>query len=219
VASGGAKETFQRLVGAEHLPPDFVGQVGSIPLMDSVFMVHLGVDFDPRPHVHGVCTYYYGTYDLERAIAEGRSGIYHEGRDGFVVHVPSLHSPEMAPPGHHAMTVYTIAPDTLAEGTWAERKEEYADKLIGYAEAHIPGLSRHVRVAEVVAPDDWRARTHLDHHAFGGIAPVMGSWRVPHRTPVDRLWFIGQQSESGGGVNAVMSTAYKAAKRIAVDGE
>ncbi|MBN1657548.1 MAG: NAD(P)/FAD-dependent oxidoreductase [Anaerolineae bacterium] len=214
VASGGAKETFQRLVGAEHLPPEFMEQVRRIPLMDSVFMVHLGVDFDPRPSVHGVCTYYYGTYDIERAIAEGRRGSYHEGRDGFVVHVPSFHSPEMAPPGHHAMTVYTIAPDTLADGTWAARKEEYADKLIDYAEAHIPGLRRHVRVAEVVAPDDWRARTYLDHHAFGGIAPVLGAWRVPHRTPVDGLWFIGQQSESGGGVNAVMSTSYKTAKRV-----
>jgi phytoene dehydrogenase-like protein len=215
VASGGAKETFLKLVGAEHLPDAFVENVKRIPLMDSVFMVHLGVDFDPRPHVHGVCTYYYGTYDLDRAIADGRQGVYHEGRDGFVVHVPSLHSPEMAPAGHQAMTIYTIAPDRLREGTWEEHKEEFADKLIACAEAHIPGLSRHVRVAEIVTPEDFRARTYLDHHAFGGIAPVLGAWRVPHETPLPGLWFVGAQSESGGGVNAVMPAAFKTAERIA----
>jgi phytoene dehydrogenase-like protein len=75
---------------------------------------------DPSPYVHGVCTYYYGTYDLDRGLDDAESGVYHEGRDGFVVHVPSLHSPEMAPEGKHAMTIYTIAPDRLQEGTWAE---------------------------------------------------------------------------------------------------
>jgi len=215
IASGGAREILLGLVGREHLPPEFAAQVADIPLMDSVFMVHLGVAMDLSPYVHGVCTYYYGTYDLERAVAEGKGGIYHEGRDGFVVHIPSLHSPEMAPPGHHAMTIYTICPDTLREGTWEERKEEYADKLVACAEEHIPGLAAHVRVREILTPDDFRARTHLDHHAFGGIAPVLGAWRVPHRTPVEGLWFVGAQSESGGGVGAVMSAAFKTARRVA----
>jgi phytoene dehydrogenase-like protein len=129
--------------------------------------------------------------------------------------VPSLHSPQMAPPGHQAMTIYTIAPDRLREGTWAGRKEEFADKLIACAEAHIPGLSQHVRLAEVITPDDFRARTHLDHHAFGGIAPVLGAWQVPHETPLPGLWFVGAQSESGGGVNSVMPAAFRTARRIA----
>jgi phytoene dehydrogenase-like protein len=215
VASGGARETFFDLVGREHLPAEFAQQVAGIPLMDSVFMVHLGVDFDPSPYVHGVCTYFYGTYDIDRAIAEGKGGIYHEGRDGFVVHIPSLHSPEMAPPGHQAMTIYTIAPDTLQEGNWESLKEEYADKLIAYADEQIPGLGQHVQVCEIVTPDDFRARTHLKHHAFGGIAPILGAWQVPHRTPVDGLWFVGAQSQSGGGVNNVMPAARKVAQQIA----
>jgi phytoene dehydrogenase-like protein len=215
VASGGAKETFLGLVGEKHLPSSFVEKVGTMPLMDSVFMVHLGVDFDPSPYLHGVCTYYYGTYDIDQALADARSGIYHEGRDGFVVHVPSLHTPEMAPPGHQAMTIYTICPDTLREGDWDARKERYADELIAYAEERIPGLRDHVRVREILTPRDFRARTHLDHHAFGGIKPVLGAWRVPHESPVEGLWFVGAQSESGGGVNNVIPGAYKTARRIA----
>ena len=214
VASGGAQETFLDLVGEEHLPPEFASQVRTIPLMDSVFMIHLGVDFDPSPYVRGVCTYYYGTYDVEAGIDENLHGLYHEGRSGFVVHVPTHHSPTMAPAGQHAITIYTICPDQLKEGTWSERKEEYADKLIHYAEKHIPGLSQHIRVAEVITPEDFRLRTHTHHHAFGGIAPILGSWKVPHQTPIQGLWFVGAQSESGGGVNSVIPSAYKTAKAI-----
>jgi phytoene dehydrogenase-like protein len=37
---------------------------------------------------------------------------------------------------------------------------------------------------------------------------------VPHRTPIDGLWFIGQQSESGGGVMNVMLASYRVAKDL-----
>jgi prolycopene isomerase len=182
--------------------------------MDSVFMVHLALDFDPSPYLHGPVTYYYGTYDVEGEIARGRQGEYHEGKAGFVVHVPTLHSPSMAPDGHHAMTIYTICPDRLKDGDWQSHRHEYADKLLGYAERYIPGLRQRARIMEVLTPDDWRLRTHTDHHAFGGIAPVLGSWRVPHQTPLPGLWFVGAQSESGGGVNSVIPAAYKTAQKI-----
>jgi phytoene dehydrogenase-like protein len=214
IASGGAKETFFGLVGEQHLPADFAEKVRGQPLMDSIFMVHLGVDFDPSPHLQGPVTYFYGTYDIESGIAEGHQGIYHEGEKGFVVHVPTLHTPGMAPAGRHAMTIYTIAPDKLAEGTWAEKKEEYTDKLIAYAEKHIPALSEHVKTVQVITPEDWRQRTHLAHHAFGGVAPIQNTPRVPHRTPIAGLWFVGAQSESGGGVNAVIPAAYKVARQV-----
>lgn len=215
VASGGVRELFFKLVGQEHLPPEFVEKVLGVPLMDSVFMVHLGIDFDPSPYMHGVCTYYYGTYDIEQGIAEARQGIYHQGRDGFVIHAPTLHSSSMAPEGEHALTIYTICPDRLQEGDWGSQKEAFADQLLAYAEKYVPGLRQHTRVRVVLTPDDFRQRTYTDHHAFGGLAPVMGAWKAPHETPVQGLWFVGAQSESGGGVNSVVPGAYRTALKIA----
>ncbi len=214
VASGSAKETFLNLVGAEFLPIEFTNRVHDLPLMESVFMVHLGIDFDPAPFLHGPVTYFYKTYDIEGGIAEAKQGIYHEGREGFVVHVPTLHSPEMAPAGQHAMTIYTICPDKLKEGSWKERRLELADRLLEYAEQHIPGLKQHTLVRVILTPEDFRSRTFSDHHAFGGLAPLQNARRIPHKTPVDGLWFVGAQSESGGGVNAVMLGAYKTVQRI-----
>ena len=199
IASGGAHEVFFKLVGEELLPLDFSKKIYDLPLMDSVFMVHLGLDYDPSPYLHGPVTYFYGTYDLEGGISQAKQGIYHEGKDGFVVHVPSLHSPEMAPAGQHAMTIYTICPDKLSVSSWAERRLEFADKLVAYAERRIPGLIEHTLVRAILTPEDFRARTLLDHHAFGGLAPFQNAARIPHRTPIRGLWFVGAQSRAAAG--------------------
>ena len=59
-------------------------------------MVQLGIDFDPRPYQPAALCYYYGTHDLEDSIDRLRAGDYHEGKEGFLIYVPSLHSPELA---------------------------------------------------------------------------------------------------------------------------
>ena len=214
LASGDAEQIFFKLVGEENLTAEYAQLVKNQTLMDSVFMVHLGIDMDPSPYVHGPVTYYYGTYDLEKGIKDAQKGDYHEGRDGFVVHVPTMHSPQMAPEGCHALTVYTICPDTLNEGNWDERREEFADKLVAHTEKFVPGLRERTLTREIITPADFRKLTNAKHHAFGGLAPVMNRPNIEHKTPIDGLWFIGQQSESGGGVFNVLPSSYKVARRI-----
>ena len=42
----------------------------------------------------------------------------------------------------------------------------------------------------------------------------MGKPNITHQTPIGNFWFIGQQSESGGGVFNVLPSSYKVARRI-----
>lgn len=214
LASGGVRETFFQLVGREHLPRDLVKKVEQTPFMESVLMVHVGTDLDPSPYQPAALCYYYNSYYIDRAVERCQQGDYHEGEDGFLIYAPSSHSPEMAPAGCHAVTIYTIAPNQLKDGDWSERREELADKLLAQAERILPGLRQHVQVQVVMTPDDFKKRTHLAHHSFGGAAPVMGKEKAPHRTPIPGLWFIGAQSESGGGVANVMAGAQKVARMI-----
>ncbi len=214
LASGGMKEVFFDLVGVEHLPEALVKQIESNRMMESVLMVQLGIDFDPTPYQPEALCYYYKTDDLEGSVQRLRTGDYHEGKEGFLIYVPSLHSPALAPKGKYAVTVYTVAPDTLAEGTWSARREELADKLLAEAEAHIPGLREHTLTSLVLTPEDFRQRTHQKHHSFGGVPPVIGNKPPAHKTPIQGLWFIGAQSESGGGVQNVILGGQKVAKRI-----
>ena len=219
IASGGAREMYFDLVGRENLPEEFAASVDDVPLMESVHMVHLGIDFDTLQYQPAALCYYYGTYDVEDAVDRCLRGEYHEGKDGFLIYVPSLHSPEMAPKGHHAVTVYTIAPNNLSQGTWSERKREFTDKLLDEAEKIIPGLKENARVEVIMTPEDFKKRTHLKHHAFGGRAPVMGKKGGPHRAPIKGLWFVGSQSEKlGGGVWGTMDASRKVIKMIQKEG-
>ena len=211
IASGAAKETLLDLLEPGVLPAEYREKVRKIPLMDSVFMLHLGVDKTWPEVLRCASTYFYGSYDIEGQVKQARARIYHEGAAGFVVHLPTPRTPAT---GKYAMTIYTICPDRLAEGDWERDKDRYAEKLLEYAEMHLPGLREHVVIRVILTPADFRRMTGVGHHAFGGIAPLMGAWKVPHQTPVEGLWFVGAQSESGGGMNAVIPSAYKVVEKV-----
>jgi phytoene dehydrogenase-like protein len=215
IASGGAQEIFLDIVGKENLPEDFILKILDIPLMESVFMVHLGIDFDPTPYQKLSTVYYYGNYNVDEAIKECKIGKYHEGRDGFVIFIPTLFSPELAPqPGHHALTIYTIAPNILNKGTWEERKEELAEKLLIEAEKIIPGLRDRAKVKVILTPEEFKKITHLKHHSFGGFAPIMGKSGGPHKSPIKNFWFIGAQSEGGAGLANLLPDTNRTMKKI-----
>ncbi|MHA1490444.1 MAG: phytoene desaturase family protein [Promethearchaeota archaeon] len=214
LASGGAQDICFDLVGREHLPPDLIEKVEKLVHMESVLMVHVGIDFDPSPYQRKALCYYYGTYDIEGGVDHCRSGDFHEGKEGFLLYIPSMHSPEMAPKGKNAVTVYTIAPHQLSKGTWIERREELADKILIEAEKIIPDLRKRALVKIILTPDDFKKRINVKRHSFGGLAPIMGQQGIPHRTTVRGLWFIGAQSESSGGLAGVVSGARKTIKMV-----
>lgn len=216
IASGGAKELFLDLVGKEYVPTEFIKTyIDDLFTTESVFMVHLGVDYDPSIYQNGAALcYYYFTYDIEGSIKECQKGIYHEGKDGLLIYIPSVHSPDMAPSGHHAVTVYTIAPNNPVNGSWKDDKEKWADKLLELAEKFIPGLREHALIKIILTPEDFRKRSFLKHHAFGGSVPHIKISPPPHRTPINGLWFVGAQSETYGGVVGALTGADNTVKMI-----
>jgi phytoene dehydrogenase-like protein len=216
VASGGAKELFLNLIGKQHFSEEFIKTyINDLFLTQSVFMVHLGVDYDPSIHQNGAALrYYYRSYNLNEVLDKLEKGIYHEGQDGFLIYIPSKHSPEMAPPDHHAVTIYTIAPNKLTEGDWERDKESFAEKLLDYVEEYVPDLGIHEKTRIILTPKDFQKRTHLQHHAFGGTVPHLTIAPPAHKTPIHGLWFIGAQSENFGGVTAAMTGAENTVKMM-----
>jgi phytoene dehydrogenase-like protein len=215
-ASGGAKELFLELVGSEYLPHEFIDTyINPLYTTESVFMVHLGVDYDPSVYQNDAALcYYYFTYDIDGSIEECKKGIYHKGKDGLLIYIPSKHSPSMAPSGHHAVTVYTIAPNNPTNGSWKENKEEWAESLLDLAEMHIPGLREHTKTKIIITPEDFRKRSNLQFHAFGGSVPHLKVPPPQHKTPIKGLWFVGAQSENFGGVVTGMVGAENTVKML-----
>jgi phytoene dehydrogenase-like protein len=214
LVSGGARECFFSLVGRDRLPAEFAAKIDDIPLMESVFMVELGLTADPARHQDRSLVYYYGTYDISAAVGELRGSHYHEGKDGFLIFINSMHSGSMAPKGMHSVTIYTVAPNRI-QGGWEARRAEMAEKLVAEAERIIPGLHKNTKVMLTLTPDDFKRITHTpDHHSFGGFCPIMGKTGAPHKTPYRGLWFIGSQSESGAGVTTQLTSSRKVVKMI-----
>ncbi len=204
---GSGKDFFGKTVGMEHLDDAYRRILETYRPMEAVFMVHVGVDFDPAEALGTALCYCYGSYDLPRATERLRAGNYHDGEDGFLLFVPSYHAPEFAPEGRHCLTVYTVAPDTLREGSWEDEKEKFANHLLERAERYLPGLRRHITVKKIMTAADYRELTHMSKSSFGGTVPIWRQKNPPHKTPVKDLWFIGQQSENGGGLWAVAGGA------------
>ena len=193
------------MVGKEHLNEEYLNILNTFRPMEAVFMVHLGVkDYDPNKYMRSSLSYCYGMYDLHEATNKLRNNIYHEGNDGYLIFIPSDHASDFAPKGHHCVTIYTVAPDTLKDGSWEERKEEFADKLIKLAENELPELSKHIVTKKIMTANDYQKFTHMKKSSFGGIVPIMNQKNPSHITPVKNLIFVGQQSENAGGLGAVM---------------
>lgn len=204
IGCGSGKDFFKNTVGYEYLNEEYIKVVEEYKNMEGVFMLHLGVDMDPMQYLRSSLIYCYRMYNLSEATKKLRNGIYHEGDDGFLIFVPSNHASDFAPKGHHAITIYTVAPDTLKEGSWSEKKEEYAKKLIKLAERHLPNLSEHIKEMKIMTPEDYRIFTHMSKSSFGGNVPIWNQKTPTHFTPVTNLLFLGQQSENGGGMGAVI---------------
>jgi len=210
IGCGAGKDFFEKTVGREHLDEGYRKILDTFRPMEAVFMVHLGVDYDPMQYMKSALYYCYGMYDLSEATVKLRTGHYHGGDDGYLIFVPSQHAPDFAPEGKHCVTLYTVAPDTLAGETWEETKEAYADRMIALAEKHLPDLSRHVVTRKIMTAVDYRAYTHMEKSSFGGVVPIWNQKNPGHITPVKGLIFVGQQSENAGGVGNVILGAKSA---------
>lgn len=204
VGCGSGKDFFFNTVGREHLDENYINVLDTFRPMEAVFMLHLGVDINPVEYMHSALTYCYGMYDLHGATVKLRNGIYHEGYDGYLLFVPSHHAPEFAPEGMHCLTIYTIAPDTLKDGDWDDKKAEYAQKLISLAERQIPDLSKHITTMRIMTAKDYREYTHMSKCSFGGVVPIWNQQNPAHITPIKNLVFVGQQSENAGGLANVI---------------
>jgi len=204
VGCGAGKDFFEKTVGLDNLDAQYREILAKFRPMEAVFMVHLGVDYDPMQYMKSSLYYCYGMYDLHAATQKLRSGIYHGGDDGYLIFVPSYHAPEFAPEGKHCVTLYTVAPDRLKEGSWENVKEEYARKLIQLAQRHLPDLNEHITTMKIMTAEDYRVFTHMDKSSFGGVVPIWNQRNPSHLTPVKQLYFVGQQSENAGGLGNVV---------------
>ena len=212
--------SFLRLVGREHLPPDFVADIEGWHTRSGTVKINLVTDQlprftshpDPDPQVHG------GTIvlaesldDVEQAFQEAVAGRPAELPFADVC-IPSVFDDSLAPPGHHVVSMFTQwVPHTWSAEPHRDELEAYADRAVDRLDAVAPGFADSVLHRQVIGPHTMEHTYHLvgGNIFHGELTPGQMFHARPAagyadlRTPVAGLYQAGSATHGGGGVTGI----------------
>ncbi|HZT59693.1 MAG TPA: NAD(P)/FAD-dependent oxidoreductase [Pyrinomonadaceae bacterium] len=208
--------TFMKMVGAEHLPSEFVEDISRYKFRGSSGKVNLALDglpdFKSLPgagaHLRGAISVSPSVEYMERAYDDAKYGRFSR-RPYIDMVIPSLTDPSVAPPGKHVMSCFVqYAPYHLKEGTWDERREEFGDTVVDTIAEHAPNIRDLVLHRQVLTPLDLEREFGLtEGNIFQGeltleqlffLRPAPG-W-AQYRTPIRNLYMCGSATHPGGGI-------------------
>ena len=210
--------TFLKMVGVDHLDPEFVAQIGRYKMRGSSAKVNLAVDrlpkFTSRPdghaHLRGDIAIAPNIDYLEKAYDQAKYGDF-SSRPYLNVVIPSLVDPSVAPPGKHIVSCFVqYAPYRIKEGPeyWPKRREALGDAVVDTLNEYCPGLKESILFRQVLTPWDLEQEFGLtEGNIFHGELsaeqllfqrPVAGWSR--YKTPIRNLWMCASGTHPGGGI-------------------
>jgi phytoene dehydrogenase-like protein len=208
--------TFMKMVGKDHLPGDFVDDIGHYKFRGSSGKVNLALDGLPDfkclpgvgPHLRGAISISPSVDYMERAYDEAKYGRFSR-RPYIDIIIPTLTDPSMAPPGKHVMSCFVqYAPYNLKEGTWDEKREAFGDAVVDTISQFAPNLKSLIKHRQVLTPLDIERMTGLSEgNIFQGelsmeqlffLRPAPG-W-AQYKTPIRNLYLCGSATHPGGGI-------------------
>jgi phytoene dehydrogenase-like protein len=218
VSGADPHRTFLKLVGAEHLDPEFAQQIRRFKMRGSSGKVNLALDGLPEfaclpgdgPHLKGDITIAPSIDYLERAYDDAKYGAFSR-RPFMDIVIPSASDPTVAPPGKHVMSIFVqYAPYNLKEGAadWANQREAFGDAVVDTLAQYMPDLPNRILHRQVLTPWDleqiygltegniFHGELSLEQLAF--LRPVAGWSR--YRTPIRNLWMCASGTHPGGGI-------------------
>lgn len=210
--------TFLQLLDPDLLPTEFVDAIRSISYASASLKINVALgelpDFkacpgvEPSPHHRGTIHICPDLDYIERAFDDAKYGRPSQ----FPVlecTIPSVVDPTVAPEGKHLMSMFIqYAPYQLAEGTWDEQRETFADRCFDLLNEYAPNFKNAVIDRQVLTPVDLERIFGLTGgNIFHGamtldrlymFRPVPGY--ADYRTPIRGLYLCGSAAHPGGGV-------------------
>ena len=210
--------TFLRMLGAEHLPEDFVEDINRYKFRGSSGKVNMALDGLPEftampgtgPHLRGAISISPSIEYMERAYDDAKYGRFSR-RPYMDVVIPTLTDPSLAPPGKHVMSCFVqYAPYKLRpeDPGWDDQRDAFGDAVIDTLSEYAPNLREHILHRQVLTPLDLERDFGLSEgNIFQGelsleqlffLRPAPG-W-AQYRTPVRNLYMCGSATHPGGGI-------------------
>ena len=233
VSNADPKQTFLRLIEPPALPEDFRRGIEHIRMEGCSLKVNLALSELPNFKAYpgnGPGPQHKGTIHIcpsldymERAWDDTRQGI--PSREPMLeCCIPTTYDPSLAPPGKHLMSIFVqYAPYKLANASWDEIRDAYADRVIDILSDYAPNIKGAVLARQLLTPLDLEREFGLTHgNIFHGelsldqlffLRPLPG-W-AQYRTPIRNLYLCGSGTHPGGGVTGV--PGHNAAREILRD--
>ncbi len=210
--------TFLQMVPASALSPSFREAIRRLRVKGSVVKVLLGLNQLPNfrcypgtsvgpQHTGGIVINPSIDY-LERAWEDCKHG-RPSARPFMDCYIQSATEDGLAPAGKHVMSLYVqYAPYDLAEGTWAERKEEIGRNIIDTLAEYAPNMWDAIDHMLVLGPHDIEEIIGITggNIFHGEIAPDQMFFGRPtpdfngYESPIERLYLCGSGAWPGGAV-------------------
>jgi phytoene dehydrogenase-like protein len=199
------------------------GSMARIHLLIDELPAYLGFDATEGPQHRGHQLLGASVENYERAWEAQRRGLF---PDEYVIEavIQSTHDRTLAPPGKHTLTLgIQQLPFELAEGTWDDVRESWADAVIDDLCRYAPNLRDHILARNVITPLDLERTYGLTGgNIFQGqmfLDQLFGSRPLPeiasYRTPIRSYYLCGVGMHPGGGVMG--ASGHNAAQVILAD--
>ena len=149
--------------------------------------------------------------DLERAFDAVKYRRF-STRPHLDIRVPTVERPDLAPAGHHVISILvSFVPYDLEDGWNNTQREALGDVVVERLEDVAPGMSERIVAREVLTPVDLEAEYglsggHLYHgeHALDQLLFMRPAPCCAHyHTPIPGLFLCGSGSHPGGGITGV----------------
>jgi phytoene desaturase len=218
VSNINAKTLYLDLIGEEHLHPLARYGIKSYQPSMSAVMICLGVDYEPPLDAHH--TLVTAPYEEMNDYWWNRylKGLLPEEQFGFVCW-STRSDPSLAPRGCHVLNTVFMGPSRLNGTDWDSEKQPFLDGAIEYLSRKVvPGLSDHVKVAEVITPLDYERRLLHPGGAIYGLQEDITNQTVfrprSKSKSIEGLYLAGASTHPGGGVPAVIGSGIIAANLV-----
>ena len=218
VSNINAKTLYLDLIGEEHLHPLARYGIKSYQPSMSAVMICLGVDYEPPLDAHH--TLITAPYEEMNDYWWNRylKGLLPAEQFGFVCW-STKSDPSLAPPGCHVLNTVFMGPSRLSGTDWDKEKQSFLEGAIDYLSRKVvPGLSDHVKVAEVITPLDYERRLLHPEGAIYGLQEDVTNQTVfrprSKSKSIEGLYLAGASTHPGGGVPAVVGSGIIAADLV-----
>lgn len=184
----------------------------------STFMLYLGLDCELPLRHH---TFFFAE-DYRREMKRlFELGALDDDLSLYVCN-PSATDPSMAPPGHSALYVLALVPNTRAAIEWGAHKSSMRTRVLRALEQRVgTAIEPHIRAESALCPKDWEDEYNVSHGAVFGPAHRIGqllAFRLPNRLPTLRNVFLtGGGTSPGSGLPTIFESARIAARSLCED--